>query len=43
MVLGAEDVFFGANVVDYSGYPDCRPEYLQTFERLADLATKAGG
>ncbi len=41
-VLGAEDVFFGANVVDYSGYPDCRPEYLQAFERLADLATKAG-
>jgi len=41
-VLGAEDVFFGANVMDYSGYPDCRPEYLQAFERLADLATKAG-
>jgi len=41
-VLGAEDVFFGANVLDYSGYPDCRPEYLQAFERLADLATKAG-
>jgi 7-cyano-7-deazaguanine synthase len=41
-VLGAEDVFIGANVVDYSGYPDCRPEYLQAFERLADLATKAG-
>jgi 7-cyano-7-deazaguanine synthase len=41
-VLGAEDVFLGANAVDYSGYPDCRPEYLQAFERLADLATKAG-
>ena len=41
-VLGAEDVFIGANVMDYSGYPDCRPEYLQAFERLADLATKAG-
>jgi len=41
-VLGAEDVFIGANVVDYSGYPDCRPEYLEAFERLADLATKAG-
>ena len=41
-VLGAEDMFIGANVVDYSGYPDCRPEYLQAFERLADLATKAG-
>jgi 7-cyano-7-deazaguanine synthase len=42
-VLGAEDVFIGAHAVDYSGYPDCRPEYLQAFERLADLATKAGG
>ncbi len=41
-VLEAEDVFFGANVMDYSGYPDCRPEYLQAFERLANLATKAG-
>jgi len=41
-VIGAEDVFIGANVMDYSGYPDCRPEYLQAFERLADLATKAG-
>ena len=41
-VLGAADVFIGANVMDYSGYPDCRPEYLQAFERLADLATKAG-
>lgn len=41
-VLGAEDVFFGANVLDYSGYPDCRPEYIEAFERLANLATKAG-
>lgn len=41
-VLGAEDVFFGANVLDYSGYPDCRPEYIEAFERMADLATKAG-
>ncbi len=41
-VLGAADIFIGANAVDYSGYPDCRPEYLEAFERLADLATKAG-
>ncbi len=40
-VLGAEDLFFGANAVDYSGYPDCRPEYMRAFERLANLATKA--
>ena len=39
---GAQDLFFGANAVDYSGYPDCRPEYMQAFERLANLATKAG-
>jgi 7-cyano-7-deazaguanine synthase len=41
-VLGALDIFIGANDVDYSGYPDCRPEYLRAFEKLADLATKAG-
>ena len=41
-VIGAEDLFFGANIYDYSGYPDCRPEYIATFERLANLATKAG-
>ncbi len=40
--IGAEDLFFGANVLDYSGYPDCRPEYLEAFERMANLATKAG-
>ena len=40
-VLRAQDLFFGANAVDYSGYPDCRPEYMRAFERMANLATKA--
>ena len=40
--LGARDIFFGANALDYSGYPDCRPEYLEAYARLADLATRAG-
>ena len=40
-VLGARDIFFGANAVDYSGYPDCRPEYMRAFEAMANLATKA--
>jgi 7-cyano-7-deazaguanine synthase len=41
-VLGAHDIFLGVNALDYSGYPDCRPEYLQAYQRMADLATKAG-
>ena len=40
--LGAFDLFIGVNALDYSGYPDCRPEYLAAFQRLADLATRAG-
>ena len=40
--LGAQDIFIGISEVDYSGYPDCRPEYLEAFEKMANLATKAG-
>lgn len=40
--IAAEDIFFGANQLDYSGYPDCREEYIRAFEQMANLATKAG-
>jgi 7-cyano-7-deazaguanine synthase len=40
--LGAHDIFLGVNALDYGGYPDCRPEYLEAYQRMADLATKAG-
>jgi 7-cyano-7-deazaguanine synthase len=40
-VAGAGDIFIGVNALDYSGYPDCRPEYVAAFERMANLATKA--
>jgi 7-cyano-7-deazaguanine synthase len=41
-VVGAEDIFIGANALDYSGYPDCRPEYFRAFQAMADLATRTG-
>lgn len=41
-VLGSEDIFIGVNALDYSGYPDCRPEYIEAYQNMANLATKAG-
>lgn len=41
-VLGARDIFIGVNALDYSGYPDCRPEYIEAYQRMANLATRAG-
>ena len=41
-MLGASDIFLGANALDYSGYPDCRPEFIQSFQTMANLATRAG-
>jgi 7-cyano-7-deazaguanine synthase len=41
-VTGADDIFIGVNAVDYSGYPDCRPEYIKAYEQMANLATRRG-
>ena len=41
-VLESSDIFIGVNALDYSGYPDCRPEFIEAYERMANLATKAG-
>src|SRR6266487_41815 len=41
-VLECSDIFIGVNVLDYSGYPDCRPEYIEAYQRMANLATRAG-
>jgi 7-cyano-7-deazaguanine synthase len=41
-VIGSDDIFIGVNAVDYSGYPDCRPEYIEAYEKMANLATKSG-
>lgn len=41
-IIGADTIFFGANILDYSGYPDCRPEFIHAFENMANLATRAG-
>ena len=41
-VLGASDIYIGVNALDYSGYPDCRPEYIEAYEKMANLATRAG-
>src|SRR5208282_462485 len=41
-VLGSADIFIGVNALDYSGYPDCRPEYIEAYRRMANLATRAG-